>query len=134
MKYLLDTDILSMLMRSDADVSRCFLKHAQLKHVQIVTSIFTHSEIWYGYYLAKTKGKKPPSPETIFSVMHVLPFTQEASDCFAMIKAKLTANGMLIKDIDMFIASIAITNNATLVSNNTRDFIRIDGLKLENWK
>ncbi len=50
-----------------------------------------------------------------------------------MLKASLKKTGMLLDDFDLIIASSAMTDNLTLVTNNTKHFSRIDGLKLTNW-
>jgi tRNA(fMet)-specific endonuclease VapC len=134
MKYVLDTDILSLLMRNDADTKAGYYACASKPNTEIMTTIFSHSEIWYGYYLAKLSDRNPPDPHKLLATTKILQLTQEASDCFAMIKAKLTLMGRLIQDIDIFIASITMAHGGILVTNNIKHFERIDGLKLENWK
>jgi len=54
-------------------------------------------------------------------------------DTFGSIKIKLQESGKIIADMDLIIASTALNWNYTLVTNNTKHFINIKGLLLENW-
>ncbi|MDP2992232.1 MAG: PIN domain nuclease, partial [Deltaproteobacteria bacterium] len=63
----------------------------------------------------------------------VLSFDEKAADRFGQVKATLRKSGEIIEDFDILIASIAIVQNAVLVTNNTNHFERIPGLHLENW-
>ena len=56
----------------------------------------------------------------------------EFTDIFWMLKASLKKSGKILDDFDLIIAACAMTNNLTLVTNNTKHFSRIDSLKL-NW-
>ncbi len=64
----------------------------------------------------------------------VLPITDDVIFKAANIYASLREQGLVISDADIFVASIAITNNLVLVTNNTNHFSRIQGLLLDNWK
>ena len=55
-------------------------------------------------------------------------------EVFADIKAKMYAKAIRIEDMDLFIAATAMYNDLTLVTDNTKHFENIPGLKLENWK
>jgi tRNA(fMet)-specific endonuclease VapC len=63
----------------------------------------------------------------------VLSLDDKVMDYFGKFKAELRRKGQLIGDIDLLIASVAVSNNLTLVTNNTRHFERISELSLENW-
>lgn len=133
-RFVLDTDTLSYIMRKELDVVEELYLTLETPKAEIATTQFNNAELWYGYYLAKLKGRKIPDLQGILSELRIFPFCERASDCYAMIKAKLVTSGKILDEIDMLIASIAIVNNATLVTNNTKHFQRIEGLKLENWK
>ena len=53
---------------------------------------------------------------------------------YGKIKAELESKGQTLDDADLLIASIALLNNATLVTNNSEHFKRINRLRIENWK
>ena len=63
----------------------------------------------------------------------VLPFDEASARRFGKLKAELETRGEPLDDLDLEIASIALENNLTLVTNNTDHFKRIKGLELENW-
>ena len=62
-----------------------------------------------------------------------LPFTQHAAAEYGRIRADLQRRGKLIGSLDMLIAAHAKSERLTLVTNNTREFSRVDGLLLEDW-
>ncbi len=62
-----------------------------------------------------------------------LPFDDQAAGQYGEIRAYLAARGTLIGPNDLFIASIALASGLTLVTNNTREFSRVPGLRLEDW-
>jgi tRNA(fMet)-specific endonuclease VapC len=63
-----------------------------------------------------------------------LPFDDFAAEIYGRIRAELEAAGMLIGPYDMMIAAIALANDLTLVTHNTREFGRVAGLKIEDWE
>lgn len=71
--------------------------------------------------------------ERFLSGLRVLPWPVAASTHYAELRAELEARGTPIGGMDMRIAAHALAENAILVSNNTREFERVQGLRLENW-
>ena len=65
--------------------------------------------------------------------LNVLPYCEASSHVFAEKKAILKKSGNMIADLDLMIASIALKNNAILVTHNIRHFKRLKKLKIENW-
>lgn len=63
-----------------------------------------------------------------------LPFNDDAAEVYAVIRAHLEAGGTPIGPYDMQIAAIALANNLTLVTHNTREGSRVPGLRLEDWE
>jgi tRNA(fMet)-specific endonuclease VapC len=63
----------------------------------------------------------------------VLPLEDTSRVHFARINCELMERGQMIGPMDLLIASHALALRATLVTNNTREFRRVKGLKLENW-
>lgn len=63
----------------------------------------------------------------------VLQFIDLALQRFGQFKAELRQQGQPVADFDLAIASIALANDLIVVTNNTRHYVRIPGLKLENW-
>jgi tRNA(fMet)-specific endonuclease VapC len=71
--------------------------------------------------------------EELTSLIPVQPIPIEAAEFYGTIRAQLEADGRPIGGNDLWIAAHALASNRVLVSNNTREFRRIDGLKLQNW-
>ena len=63
----------------------------------------------------------------------IVPFDYEASEIYGQIRTDLERRGKLISFPDMLIAATALSHNATLVTNNTQEFSRVDTLKLSDW-
>ena len=70
---------------------------------------------------------------TFLSRIEVVPFGAEAAREYGSIRADLTRKGTLIGANDLLIAAHAKALGLTLVTNNTREFDRVEGLKVENW-
>ena len=62
-----------------------------------------------------------------------LPFDDSAANAYALLRSHLEKQGQPIGPLDMLIAAIALANNATLVTHNTREFSRVQNLMLEDW-
>ena len=69
----------------------------------------------------------------VVEALTILEYCEDSSLIFAEQKAVLKKQGTLVADMDLMIASITLRHKATLVTNNTKHFARINGLKLENW-
>jgi len=63
----------------------------------------------------------------------IIPFDSAGAECYGKIKAVLEKKGMLIGPNDLLIAATALANNAVLVTDNTNEFNRVEGLVVENW-
>ena len=65
--------------------------------------------------------------------MHVIEFDMEAALRFGELRAQMLDAGTPIPDMDTIIAATALLHNLTLVTNNTKDFLPVPGLKLVDW-
>ena len=67
------------------------------------------------------------------SAISVLPFEGEAAEAYGGVRAELEKRGEVIGNMDMLIAAHAKSKGFVIVTNNVREFERVEGLKLENW-
>ena len=67
------------------------------------------------------------------SYFEILPFDDAAAEAYALIRVDLEKRGEVIGANDMIIAATTLSGEATLVSNNTREFSRIPGLAVTDW-
>jgi len=71
--------------------------------------------------------------EQFLSLYEIIPFDDEASKCYAEIRATLERSGNIIGPNDLIIAATVLSNNGILITRNTNEFSRVNNLKLENW-
>lgn len=71
--------------------------------------------------------------EMFLAPLAILPFDEAALWVYSDLRAELERKGTLIGALDTMIAAHALSQQSTLVTNNTREFARVPGLALENW-
>jgi tRNA(fMet)-specific endonuclease VapC len=129
--YMLDTNICSYIIKKRPP--QVLAKFEQIPHTDISISVITLAELQYGV----TKSTKATHNQTIIdafvSRLEVLPWTFEITQHYGQIRTDLERQGTPIGSMDLLIAAHCISLDATLVTNNTREFNRIPQLKLENW-
>lgn len=128
--HLLDTNILSDLVRSPQ--GRVATHIADTGEDHVATSIIVAAEIRYG---AAKKGSARLSAqlEAVLASLPVVAFEPPADEYFGILRAELEHAGTPIGAYDMLIAAHALALDATLVSNNEREFRRVAGLRVVNW-
>lgn len=128
--YMLDKNIISEALRNPFGPLRS--RVAQFNEGLIATSAIVASEMRYG---AQKKGSARliERVETVLGRIEILPYDDAATHHFAEIRAGLEKKGRQIGWGDYFIAAHARSLDLTLVTDNVREFSRVDGLKLENW-
>lgn len=128
--FLLDTDIVIYNMKGNASVQKNLRQHI---NDSISISVITLMELYYG----ARKSKKVPANlakiKLLEQSIEAIPVGLESTEIFGLLKAQLEKTGNRLDDFDLIIASCALAHNLTLVTNNTKHFQRIDGLKLVNW-
>lgn len=130
-QVILDTDILSALMRKNQDVvARAGTYLAQ--HGQFSISIITRYEILRGL-IAKGATQQSTKFEQFCARSKVLPISDEVIVQAAEIYAELYKRGELVGDADILIAATALVNGLGVATNNEGHFRRITGLYIENW-
>lgn len=131
MKYLLDTDTVSHLIRG---ASPSLTKRAsKLGAGEAAISTITRGELAYGAALKPLKAQLRVTFERILSALDVLPVEPEVADHYGQIKAALRSAGQPIGPNDLWIAAHARALGITLVTHNVREFQRVPGLKVEDW-
>jgi len=132
--YLLDTDVLSNLLRL-APSTALVSKLASVPPEQQFTSSITLGELVYGAHRLKehTRALLERLDETLLPNLPVLPFDASAARRYGEVRAELERHGAPIGDADLRIASIALTHDLTVVTGNVRHFARVSGLRVENW-
>lgn len=132
MRFLLDTDICIYLIKKKPP--SVIQKLSELANNDVAISSITLFELKYGVENSQYRQQSNKALNHFTaSIPHLLPLDGAAAKVAAKIRADLKKRGLPIGPYDLLIAAIAIANNLTLISNNGREFKRIEGLKLENW-
>jgi predicted nucleic acid-binding protein len=90
-------------------------------------------ELYFGAYKSEKVAGNLAKIRRIENSFEIVSTGKESAQIFGMLKASLKKSGAPLDDFDLLIASCAMAHNLTLVTNNTKHFSRIDGLKLTNW-
>ena len=130
-RHMLDTDISSYIMKRSNEAVLARLQTVAVTDVCI--SVITKSELLYGVEVSPRKQKDQLALDAYLRHVEVLEYPDEAALHYAQIRAALKAGGSMIGANDLFIAAHARSLGLTLVTNNTREFGRIQDLRLENW-
>lgn len=130
MKYLLDTDICVYWLKKDDRVEQNAIS-VGLKNIAI--SFMTLSELYYGAHKSQRVEENLAAISLLTAKISVVDSNDQICARFGKLKVSLEKQGMIIDDADLFIAVCALATGATLVTNNTRHFKRIEELRLQNW-
>lgn len=130
LRYLLDTNIvIYVIKRRPLAALESFNQNAG----RMAISSITLAELMHG----AEKSSKPPANLTVIedfcSRLDVLPYGAKAAQHYGSIRATLEVRGQTIGVNDLHIAAHARSEGLVLVSNNLREFERVDGLQFENW-
>jgi len=130
LKYMLDTNIvIYVIKRRPIEILEVFNAHAG----QMCISSITLAELLHGVEKSSMITKNLRKVEDFVSRLEVLPYENTAASHYGDIRADLEKKGTVIGVNDLHIAAHARSEGQILVSNNVREFERVEGLRLENW-
>lgn len=130
--YLLDTCTLSDYLRRDRSVVKAI--HNQ-RSTSLAVSVITQYEIQVG--LLNKPSLQPeylPQLNEFYNKVNIIGINDQIAYCAAGIKTDLKKAGTPIGEPDIFIAATAIAWDLTIITSNTKDFEKIEGLRIEEWK
>jgi tRNA(fMet)-specific endonuclease VapC len=130
MAYLLDTDTCIFIMKK---VQAIHQKFESANPKQLFVSSITVAELEYGVLKSELKERNSKNLNDFLSRLTISDFTSESAKQYGTIRVSLERKGTPIGANDLLIASIAKSLDFILVTNNEREFSRVDGLKIENW-
>jgi len=131
MRYMLDTNICIYLIKKKPE---SVLKNLNLHMDEgISISVITLAELNHGVEASQYPEKNAVSLNQFLSIVDILPFDDDAAAEYGKICASLRRQGTPIGVMDMLIAAHAKAKGLIIVSNNAREFARVEGLELKNW-
>jgi len=131
MKYMLDSNICIYLIKKKPD--NVLTKLKAVINEGLTISAITLAELEHGVALSAYPEKNADALAQFLSITEILPFDAKAAFQYGIIRADLQRQGMLIGQMDMLIAAHAKAYELIMVTNNVREFARVDGLVIEDW-
>ena len=129
--YLLDTNICIYLINQRPEsVIRRF---STLKPSQVSLSMVTWGELYYGAYKSEKLQHNLRNLQQLSGLLKVLPLPVAAAEHYGRLRADLQRVGRSIGGNDLWIAAHALAEGHILVTHNTKEFERVEGLSVENW-
>lgn len=128
MVYLLDTNICAYIINQRPPIVRERLLEHQ--HDEVGVSSLTVAELRYGAHKSSRPRQNHESLDKFLLPLGIYDFGEAAARGYGPVRAGL---GTPIGPLDTLIAAHALSLGAVLVTNNTREFERVPGLRLEDW-
>lgn len=130
LRLMLDTDTCIRVLRDRPAHMR---ERFRLAAGSLCISTVTLSELLFGALNSAQPEAKRTQVEALAGRLEILAYDDVAADHFGSIKANLKQRGCLIGPYDLMIAAHARSLGLMLVTGNLREFLRVDGLRCENW-
>jgi len=128
--YLLDTNTLIYFFKQQGHVA-AHLKQVQASQIALPSVVLF--ELEYGVLRSTKPEVQQRGMDAAVAAYRVLPLDAKSAKAAAGVKYTLETAGTPIGHGDQLIAGIALANDLTLITRNTREFSRVAGLCLENW-
>lgn len=131
MRYMLDTNICIYAIKHKPE--KVFSELKKHDPSEICISSVTYAELTYGVEKSQAVEQNRVALALLLAGIEIMDFDSSAAESYGKVRSDLEKKGKLIGPLDMLIAGHAKALGYTVVTNNTKEFIRVDGLKLENW-
>ena len=131
MGYLLDTNICIYIIKRKPQAAIERLR--QIPFNELYISAITIAELEYGIRKSSFPDKNQSALNEFLTPFSLLDFDRSATIEYGIIRSELEKKGIPIGPLDMLIAAHAKSLNFTLVTNNEREFSKVNGLHVENW-
>jgi len=130
-RYLLDTNICIYVTKHNSPVVReRFARHAAS---ELAMSVITLGELRFEAEKSQSRERALAAINQLEAVIQVAPLPEAAGEHYGQIHAALQSSGQIIGNNDLWLAAHARSEGWILVTNNEREFIRVEGLQVENW-
>jgi tRNA(fMet)-specific endonuclease VapC len=130
-RYLLDTNICIYIAKHNPPAVRA--RFEQLNANALAMSVITLGELQHGAEKSRARDKALLALQQLQSAIQVMPLAEDAGQHYGQIRSTLERARQPIGNNDLWIAAHARAQGWVLVTNNEREFCRVDGLVVENW-
>ena len=131
LKYILDTNICIYIAKESP--TQVLERFELLSPGVVGMSLITHAELLYGAAKSNNPQKTQQLVCQLTELIPVLSIADDVAEHYADIRASLTRQGKIIGNNDLWIAAHVRSQNKILVTNNEKEFCRVEGLMIENW-
>ena len=131
MKFLIDTNICIYIMNNRPPEVIQRFKNLEIGLIGI--SSISVSELHYGVNKSRCIKHNLKRLEEFLNPFEILPYDENASRYYGKIRSQLENQGNVIGPLDMLIAAHALSEDLILITNNEKEFKRIQAVKVENW-
>ena len=131
MRYMLDTNICIYVIKHKPE--SVFRKLKKIKPEDVCISSITYAELAYGVEKSAQPERNRLALSMMLSSIEIVAFDDAAADEYGEIRAGLERKETPIGSLDILIAAHARSLGCTLVTNNTKEFCRVEGLEVVNW-
>ena len=129
--YLIDTNTCIYITKKSPQ--SVYEKFKCLKIGELAMSMITYGELLYGVEKSQHQEKNLNTLESLTHYIPALPMSTDVANHYGNIRAHLSRKGLLIGNNDLWIAAHARALDITLITNNIREFSRVEKLDLEDW-
>lgn len=130
-RYLLDTNICIYIAKyNPPSVRERFTQHAAN---ELAMSVITLGELRFGAEKSQAKDRAMAVIDELTNLMNIEALTDDVTEHYGEIRAALQKSGQMIGNNDLWLAAHARSQDWILVTNNEKEFLRVDGLRVENW-
>ncbi|QLE58144.1 type II toxin-antitoxin system VapC family toxin [Nostoc sp. TCL26-01] len=132
MRYLLDTNVCARYLNGKSPAIRERLRSTSLEEIAVCSVV--KGELFYGAMKSNHPERTLARQQQFLNLFVSLPFNDVTALTYGRIRAELAASGTPIGPNDLQIAAIALVHNLILVTHNTFEFNRVNGLQIEDWE
>ncbi len=129
MNYLLDTNICSAHMRRPGGLAHRLIQYGG----RLATSTVVLGELYAGAHMLGPSERLLKAVTDLREDLQVLDFDEACAEQFGKLRGIIRGRGLTVGPLDLQIAATALVNDCILVTNNTKDFINIPNLQIEDW-
>ena len=131
MRHMLDTNICIYVIKHKPE--KVFQKLESIDPRDVCISSVTYAELICGVEKSSEVDRNRVALSLLLSNIEIVSFDVDAANSYGKIRADLESKGTPIGPLDTMIAGHAVSLGCTIVTNNTREFSRVNDLKIDNW-
>ncbi len=131
MKFFLDTNICIYFLKGKNEKLRATLMSKHPDDIKIPSIV--KAELLYGAFKSQQKADNEEIVKKFLLPYEIVPFGSDESEEYANLRTRLEFAGKIIGPNDLIIASTVLAHDGRLITNNEREFNRIESLTVENW-